>query len=90
MIVPTATHATLLPASKYIDYTQTAMFNSRSGRFEGRMEDGDYWQRVGLGPDRETRQMSHYFDVCVLLALQMESCVKLIRFLFRVFVVLFL
>ncbi len=90
MIVPTATHAALPSASKYVDYSQSTMFNSKSGRFEGRVEDGDYWQRVGLGPDRETRQMSHYFDVRVLLAMQIAPCVKLIFILCRACFVLFL
>ncbi len=61
-------------ASKCDDYSQSAMFNSKSGHFRGRAEDGDYWQRVGLGYDRETRQMGHYFDVCTLLALQIALC----------------
>ncbi len=76
--IPAATCAALPPdASKYIDYSQSATFNSKSGRFGGRVEDGDYWQRVGLGPDRETRQMYHYFDVCILLA-SIAGCLVLL------------
>eukprot|EP00953_Heterococcus_sp_UTEX-ZZ885_P031574 16556-Heterococcus_DN1.PRE.2 len=48
------------------DYAQGANFNVRTGRFDSQTGTGDHWSRTGKAGDRETRQLSHYFDVSTL------------------------
>jgi WW domain len=48
------------------DYAQGANFNVRTGRFDSQTGTGDHWSRTGKAADRETRQLSHYFDVTTL------------------------
>jgi WW domain len=48
------------------DYAQGANFNVRTGRFDSQAGTGDHWSRTGKAADRETRQLSHYFDVSTL------------------------
>jgi WW domain len=48
------------------NYAQGANFNVRTGRFDSQLGTGDHWSRTGKAADRETRQLSHYFDVSTL------------------------
>jgi hypothetical protein len=47
-------------------YAQGANFNVKTGRFDSQLGAGDHWSRTGKAADRETRQLSHYFDVSTL------------------------
>ncbi|KAJ1454812.1 hypothetical protein M885DRAFT_617666 [Pelagophyceae sp. CCMP2097] len=46
-------------------YSQSASFNTQSGRF-GLSGGQDYWASVNRPSDREGRMMSHYFDLSTL------------------------
>jgi hypothetical protein len=47
-------------------YSQAATFSTKSGRFDGLSGAGSHWERQGIPSDRESRQMSAYFDVSSL------------------------
>ncbi|OWY94051.1 hypothetical protein PHMEG_00036332 [Phytophthora megakarya] len=45
-----------------VNYVAQAKFNRVTGKYE-QLGGDDYWQNVGVAPDREGRQMSHFFDM---------------------------
>ncbi|DBA01323.1 TPA: hypothetical protein N0F65_001828 [Lagenidium giganteum] len=53
------------PTVSGVHYVATAKFNRLTGRYE-QLGGEEYWQATGVAPDREGRQMSHFFDVSQL------------------------
>jgi hypothetical protein len=70
-----ATDPAITAATQYKDYSFNATFNSKNGRFDG-MGDQGYFERNAIPPDKDGRQMSHFFDLGSLDANRAEYLQK--------------